>query len=93
LKICLIYPAVNPGRLNPTYRLIHPVINEPKSIDKIDRILNNSFGILDISSPVDAGRLEKQDRRYYWMANGVYLTKEQIRVSIPRIAGQLQQSQ
>jgi len=53
-------------------RLLQSLVppSEAKSIDKIDCILNNSFGILNINSGVAVGRLEKQNREYGWMVIG-----------------------
>jgi hypothetical protein len=86
---CISHPTSNLDRRGREQHLGHPVINDPKSIDKIDCILNNSFGIVDIDSVVLVGRLEKQSRRYYWMANGVYMARKQIRPSIQGISAQV----
>lgn len=46
----IIHPTLNVDDLDPTCHLPNLVINEPKSISRIDTVLNNSFGMLGINS-------------------------------------------
>jgi 3-oxoacyl-[acyl-carrier-protein] synthase II len=55
----LVHPTINLDHLDPKCHLNNLVINEPKGIDKVDYILNNSFGMLGINSVVVVGRFEK----------------------------------
>jgi 3-oxoacyl-[acyl-carrier-protein] synthase II len=48
----IVHPTINLDHLDPECHLNNLVINEPKRIDKVDYILNNSFGILGINSVV-----------------------------------------
>jgi 3-oxoacyl-[acyl-carrier-protein] synthase II len=54
----IVHPTINLDHLDPRCNLNSLVINEPKKIDKIDYILNNSFGMLGINSVVIVKRLE-----------------------------------
>jgi 3-oxoacyl-[acyl-carrier-protein] synthase II len=48
----LVHPTINVDNLDPKCPLNNLVMNEPKKIDKVDYILNNSFGMLGINSVV-----------------------------------------
>jgi 3-oxoacyl-[acyl-carrier-protein] synthase II len=48
----IVHPTINLDNLDPECHLNNLVINEPKRIDKVDYILNNSFGMLGINSVV-----------------------------------------
>jgi len=52
----LVHPTINLDNLDPKCNLSNLVINEPRKIDKVDYILNNSFGMLGINSVVIAKR-------------------------------------
>jgi 3-oxoacyl-[acyl-carrier-protein] synthase II len=56
----LIHPTINLDHLDPECPLSNLVINEPKKIDKVAYILNNSFGMLGINSVVIVKRFEEQ---------------------------------
>jgi 3-oxoacyl-[acyl-carrier-protein] synthase II len=55
----LVHPTINLDHLDPKCPLNNLVINEPKKIDKVDYILNNSFGMLGINSVVIVKRFEE----------------------------------
>lgn len=55
----LVHPTINLDHLDPKCPLSNLVINEPKRIDKIDYIMNNSFGMLGINSVVIVKRFEE----------------------------------
>ncbi len=55
----LIHPTINLDNLDPQCHLGTFVINEPKEVDKVDYILNNSFGMLGINSVVIVKRFER----------------------------------
>lgn len=46
----LVHPTINVDQLDPECAIPQLVLNEPKSVEKIDTILNNSFGMLGINS-------------------------------------------
>jgi len=54
-----VHPTINLDHLDPECPLNNLVINEPKKIDKVDYILNNSFGMLGINSVVIVKRFEE----------------------------------
>ncbi|MFO7997139.1 MAG: beta-ketoacyl-[acyl-carrier-protein] synthase family protein [Dehalococcoidia bacterium] len=54
----IVHPTINLDHLDPECNLNNLIINEPKRIDKVDYILNNSFGMLGINSVVVAKRFE-----------------------------------
>jgi 3-oxoacyl-[acyl-carrier-protein] synthase II len=54
-----VHPTINLDHLDPRCHLGNLVINEPKKIDKVDYILNNSFGMLGINSVVIVKRFEQ----------------------------------
>jgi len=55
----IVHPTINLDHLDPECPLNNLVINEPKKIDKVDYILNNSFGMLGINSVVIVKRFEE----------------------------------
>jgi 3-oxoacyl-[acyl-carrier-protein] synthase II len=55
----VVHPTINLDHLDPECHLGNLVINEAKSIDKVEYILNNSFGMLGINSVVVVKRFEK----------------------------------
>ncbi len=46
----IVHPTINVDELDPKCELAGLVINQPKSVAKVDTILNNSFGMLGINS-------------------------------------------
>jgi 3-oxoacyl-[acyl-carrier-protein] synthase II len=46
----IVHHTINVDNLDPECALLNFVFNEPKRIDKVDYILNNSFGMLGINS-------------------------------------------
>ena len=58
-KDYIVHSTINLDHLDPECHLNNLVIKEPKGIDKIDCILNNSFGILSINSELVAKRFER----------------------------------
>ena len=48
----LVHPTINVDELDPKCQLPNLVVTSPKTIDKVDIILNNSFGMLGINSTV-----------------------------------------
>lgn len=57
---CIVHPTINLDNPDPECSLNTMVINEPRRIDKVDHILNNSFGMLGINSTVIVRRFEQQ---------------------------------
>jgi len=55
----IVHPTINLDQLDPECTLNHLVINKPRKVDKVDYILNNSFGMLGINSVVIVKRFEK----------------------------------
>jgi 3-oxoacyl-[acyl-carrier-protein] synthase II len=55
----IVHPTINLDHLDPECPLNNMVINEPKKIDKVDYILNNSFGMLGINSVVIVKKFEE----------------------------------
>ncbi len=55
----IVHPTINLDHLDPECHLNNLVINEPKKIDKVDYIFNNSFGMLGINSVVTVKRFEE----------------------------------
>jgi 3-oxoacyl-[acyl-carrier-protein] synthase II len=54
----IVHPTINVDNLDPDCALRNLVLNEPKKIDKVDYILNNSSGMLGINSVVVVKRYE-----------------------------------
>lgn len=48
----LVHPTINLTELDPKCAMRNLVANEPRRLDRIDAILNNSFGMLGINSAV-----------------------------------------
>lgn len=48
----LVHPTINLTDLDPNCAMKNIVTNEPKQLDRVDYILNNSFGMLGINSVV-----------------------------------------
>ena len=46
----IVHHTINVDNLDPECALVNLVINEPRKVDKVDYILNNSFGMLGINS-------------------------------------------
>jgi len=46
----IVHPTINIDNLDPECALKNLVINEPRKVDKVDYILNSSFGMLGINS-------------------------------------------
>jgi 3-oxoacyl-[acyl-carrier-protein] synthase II len=46
----IVHQTINVDNLAPECDSMNLVINEPKKVDKVDYILNNSFGMLGINS-------------------------------------------
>ncbi len=46
----VVHQTINVDNLDPECALKNLVINEPKKVDKVDYVLNNSFGMLGINS-------------------------------------------
>jgi len=55
----VVHPTINLDHLDPECHLTNFVINEPKKIDKVDYIFNNSFGMLGINSVVIVKKFEE----------------------------------
>jgi 3-oxoacyl-[acyl-carrier-protein] synthase II len=55
----IVHPTINLDHLDPECPLNNLVINEPKRVDRVDYILNNSFGMLGINSVIIAKRFEE----------------------------------
>jgi 3-oxoacyl-[acyl-carrier-protein] synthase II len=53
----VIHPTINVDELDPNCELPGLVMNEPQQVDRVDYILNNSFGMLGINSVVIIGRI------------------------------------
>ena len=60
----IVHPTINLDHLDPECNLSNLVINEPKRIDKVDYILNNSFGMLGINSVIIVKRFEPQNCKH-----------------------------
>ena len=48
----IVHPTINVDDLDPECDLPGLVLNEPKKVDKVEVILNSSFGMLGINSAV-----------------------------------------
>ena len=55
----IIHPTINIENIDPECEMKSLVINAPKKVEKVDYILNNSFGMLGINSVVIVKRFEK----------------------------------
>jgi 3-oxoacyl-[acyl-carrier-protein] synthase II len=54
----LCHPTINLDRLDPECALPNLIVGEPKKLDKVEVILNNSFGMLGINSAVIVKKFE-----------------------------------
>ncbi len=54
----IVHPTINLDSLDPACELPGIVANEPKQLDKVDTILNNSFGMVGINSVVIVKRFD-----------------------------------
>jgi 3-oxoacyl-[acyl-carrier-protein] synthase II len=54
----LVHPTINLDKVDPACNLPGIVANTPKQLDKVDTILNNSFGMVGINSVVIVKRFE-----------------------------------
>ena len=55
----VVHPTINVDRLDPECELRGLVLNEPKQLERVDTILNTSFGMLGINSAVVVKRYEE----------------------------------
>jgi 3-oxoacyl-[acyl-carrier-protein] synthase II len=55
----IVHPTINVDQLDPECSFENLVINEPRKVDKVNYILNNSFGMLGINSVVIIKRFEE----------------------------------
>ena len=55
----MVHPTINIDQLDPECSFENLVINEPREIDTVNYILNNSFGMLGINSVVIIKRFEE----------------------------------
>ncbi len=55
----IVHPTINVDQLDPECSFENLVINKPKKVDKVNYILNNSFGMLGINSVVIIKRFEE----------------------------------
>ena len=54
----IIHPTINVEELDPECDLPNLVINEPRKVDAVKVILNNSFGMLGINSALIIKKFE-----------------------------------
>ena len=54
----IVHPTINCENLDPACEYENLVVGQPKKIDRVDFILNNSFGMVGINSVVIVGRYE-----------------------------------
>lgn len=54
----IIHPTINVDELDPECALPNLVINEPRKVDAVKVILNNSFGMLGINSALILRKFE-----------------------------------
>jgi 3-oxoacyl-[acyl-carrier-protein] synthase II len=55
----MVHPCLNVDELDPECAMPNLVLNQPKKVDAVRFILNNSFGMLGINSAVIVGRYQK----------------------------------
>ena len=53
----MVHPTINVDELDPECELPGLVLNEPQEVERVDYVLNNSFGMLGINSVVIIGRI------------------------------------
>jgi 3-oxoacyl-[acyl-carrier-protein] synthase II len=54
----IVHPTINIDQLDPECALDNLVINQPKQVDQVNYILNNSFGMLGINSALIVKQFE-----------------------------------
>ncbi len=59
LRQPVIHPTINVDELDPQCELRNLVINQPKTVEAVDTILNNSFGMVGINSAVIVRRFKR----------------------------------
>jgi 3-oxoacyl-[acyl-carrier-protein] synthase II len=52
----IVHPTINVGQLDPRCAIEGLVLNQPRPVEKVEAILNNSFGMLGINSTLIAKR-------------------------------------
>ncbi|MBP8256389.1 MAG: beta-ketoacyl-[acyl-carrier-protein] synthase family protein [Opitutaceae bacterium] len=55
----VVHPTINVDDLDPACALSGLVLNQPRTVDRVDTILNNSFGMLGINSTLIVRRFER----------------------------------
>jgi 3-oxoacyl-[acyl-carrier-protein] synthase II len=55
----VVHPTINVDDLDPACALPGLVLNQPRTVDRVDTILNNSFGMLGINSTLIVRRFER----------------------------------
>ncbi len=55
----IVHPTINIENIDPECNLENLVVNNPKMVEKVDYILNNSFGMLGINSVLIVKRFEQ----------------------------------
>ena len=55
----IVHPTINVDQLDPECSFDNLVINKPRKVDKVEYILNNSFGMLGINSVVIVRRFQQ----------------------------------
>lgn len=58
LKDGIVHPTINVTEVDPECALPNLVVNQPKQLERVDTILNNSFGMLGINSALIVKRFE-----------------------------------
>lgn len=56
---CVVHPTINVDDLDPACALPGLVLNQPRKAERVDAILNNSFGMLGINSTLIVRRFER----------------------------------
>ncbi|MCJ7522762.1 MAG: beta-ketoacyl-[acyl-carrier-protein] synthase family protein, partial [Dehalococcoidia bacterium] len=56
---CIVHPTINLENLDPECELKNLVIGKPQKVDKVDYIMNNSFGMMGINSAVIVKRFNE----------------------------------
>ncbi len=58
LRDRIVHPTINVDELDPECELRNLVVNRPRTVDAVDVILNNSFGMIGINSVLIVKRVE-----------------------------------
>ncbi len=58
----LIHPTINCEDLDPECEGLNLVIGQPRQVERVETILNNSFGMLGINSTVIIGKVPKEEQ-------------------------------